>query len=89
MNIETIYNNIVKLISDSGVWAEIGIDPISKRIEAEVSGDWKHDHLRLECLVGTYLNSNGIHFMADETVTESDGSDWYSSIHYFTMLDVG
>lgn len=90
MNINLLYNEIVKLLSDNNIWAEVGVNPISDMIEIEINwGDWKHEHLRTDYLVGTYLNSNGIHFMKSEQETENDGSDTYSSIHYYKLLDVG
>lgn len=51
-------------------------------IEAEISGDWKHDHLRAKWIVKeqfpefTYIG---------EQVTEEDGSDWYSAIHRWVV----
>lgn len=90
MNIDLVYNEIVKLLNDNNLWAEVGIDPISHTIEIEISwGDWKHEHLRTDFLVGTYLNSKGIPFMKSEKETENDGSDTYSSIHYYKLLYVG
>lgn len=89
MNIDLVYNEIVKLLNDNNLWAEVGIDPISYIIEIEISwGDWKREHLRTDFLVGTYLNSKGIRFMKSEQETENDGSDTYSSIHYYRLLDV-
>ena len=44
-------------------------------------GDWKHTHLRLQWLVGEYLDSKGIKYSHTENVTEEDGSDCYSAYH--------
>ncbi len=41
-------------------------------------GDWKHSHARLD-----YLMKNAGWRSAGETVTESDGSDTYSSKHEY------
>ena len=41
-------------------------------------GDWKHDHL----FVDHILESNGFVSVGTE-ITEEDGSDCYSAIHYF------
>lgn len=91
MNIDLVYNDIVKLLNDNNLWAnEVGIEPISNIIEIKINwGDWKHEHLRTDSLVGTYLNSKGIHFIKSERETENDGSDTYSSIHYYRLLGVG
>ena len=89
MNLDQIYNSIVKLLNDSNVWAEVGVSPIENKIEIEINwGDWKHAHLRTDYLVGTYLNTNGIRYIKSESVTEEDGSDTYSSIHYYRLLGV-
>ena len=42
-------------------------------------GDWKHDHLRCDLI----LKDKGFVLMS-EHVTFNDGSDVYSSIHYFS-----
>jgi len=90
MNIFLVYNEIVKLLNDNNLWAEVGIDPISYTIEIEIRrGDWKHSHLRANYLVSTYLNSKGIRFINSEQETENDGSDTYSAIHYYRLLNVG
>ena len=87
MNIDTIYNDIFKLIQDSNICAEVGINPISQIIEIEITwGDWKHDHICCDLMVVDYLNEHNIHCIKSETVTEEDGSDTYSSIHYFKIL---
>lgn len=46
-------------------------------------GDWKHSHARLNYIMGLCGYDK-----AGEEVTESDGSDCYSSIHYYTRKDV-
>lgn len=55
----------------------------SGREEVEVSlewGDWKHGHAWLD-----YLMKNIGFERGDETVTEEDGSDCYSSVHTFSF----
>lgn len=43
-------------------------------------GDWKHSHLRLD-----YLMKQVGYVLTDEKLTESDGSDCYSSIHFYKL----
>ena len=43
-------------------------------------GDWKHDHLRCDYIIKEKFNNLGF---LSEMVTENDGSDCYSSIHYY------
>ena len=71
-----------KLLDENGVWCEVVVYPNKIEIEKHW-GDWKHDHLRLKYLVGEYLIQNGIEYEHNEVVTEEDGSDCYSAIHYF------
>lgn len=87
MNIETIYKDIDKLIQDSNIWAEVGINPSSNTIEIEITwGDWKHDHLHCDWLIEDYLNAHSIRCIKSETITEDNGTDSYSSIHYYYIL---
>ena len=41
-------------------------------------GDWKHDHLRAD-----YLMRQLGYELVEERVTDDDGSDTYSSEHYY------
>ena len=45
-------------------------------------GDWKHDHLYINNIIPERF---GLEF-DDEEVIEEDGSDTYSSIHYFKIV---
>lgn len=44
-------------------------------------GDWKHEHLRADWLVGEVLSTLGHRFSITTNVTEEDGSDTYSAEH--------
>ena len=44
-------------------------------------GDWKHSHLRVD-----YLMKQLGYILVNEDVTEENGDDCYSSIHYYTKL---
>lgn len=48
-------------------------------IAVDITGDWKHDHLRAEMIMNMLGYGEVI-----KKITEEDGSDWYSAIHYFT-----
>lgn len=90
MNIEII-KNITKEINnqfhENHLWADayFGEREFSTVYEIKVyidNGDWKHDHLRAVNIVKQILGENfKDHF---EEVTESNGSDCYSSVHTFT-----
>ena len=49
-------------------------------------GDWKHEHARLRYYVDEFLTDEGLTYNHDEEVTEEDGSDTYSAIHYFNNI---
>ena len=52
-------------------------------INVEVNnGDWKHDHMRLDY----FMDKWGFELF-NETVTEDDGSDTWSSIHHYTRRE--
>lgn len=70
---------INKFLSDNGLYN----DDISQFNEGAVSvsiswGDWKHEHGYLRNLMG-YIDYKEV----GESVTEENGSDCYSSIHFF------
>ena len=44
-------------------------------------GDWKHDHKRVD-----YLMAKKNFLCVEEEITEEDGSDCYSSNHYYEQL---
>ena len=48
-------------------------------------GDWKHDHLRLDGIVQRVIDGMGIYHIADNTATEENGSDCYSSTHSYQI----
>lgn len=62
-------------------------NPDMIKIEIE-RGDWKHDHLYADYLIKEFLDNNGLHYfqIAEET-TEEDGSDCYSAIHGFVIMN--
>ena len=66
-------------IGYSGVWKESNRNLIAVQIDW---GDWKHDHGRCDYL----LHKNLGLFKTKEKVTEEDGSDCYSSIHYYSAV---
>ena len=69
---------IQKIFKENGVWYEYDIVS-SHRVEINVElGDWKHDHLFIDYL----MRENGF-VKTDEVLTWEDGSDCYSSIHYY------
>lgn len=55
--------------------------PINDMVEIDIEwGDWKHDHTFAD-----YVMSQHGFVYVDEHITEEDGSDTYSSIHYYKM----
>lgn len=71
---------IARLFKDNELYYEWGIYDNSVVIEVEW-GDWKHGHLRLD-----YLMNNRGYKLVEERMTEEDGSDCYSSIHYYQKI---
>lgn len=53
-------------------------------------GDWKHEHGRSTYLAQEYLYEKGYYIISSEQeITEDDGSDTYSSIHYLEIEPIG
>lgn len=69
------------ILKENNVSAEV-YDTIYKNrpvIAVDISwGDWKHDH----AFVDYILTNNGFNHIANE-LTEEDGSDCYSAVHYY------
>lgn len=76
---EKIYN----LMKENKLFGDI-IEETENKIAIEIFwGDWKHDHLRLDWLIMENFNIKEKFNM----ITEEDGSDCYSAIHYYYFED--
>ena len=84
MNMERneIENDILRITKENGMYCEWGVDP-DGTVMIEIDwGDWKHDHLYTDYI----MKQNGYR-LTDECVTDEDGSDTYSSIHYYKRTE--
>lgn len=71
--VEKVENTLNK----DGIYSDVSYD--DEHIMVHISwGDWKHDHLRCDYLLGNLGLT-----CVDVIVTEEDGSDCYSAIHYY------
>ena len=69
---------IATYLADNGIYAEAG-ETSDNFAEAHIEwGDWKHDHMWCDILMG-YI---GYESTGEET-TDENGSDCYSAIHYY------
>ena len=76
----TIDDEIKKIFKENDCYYEW--DSYDGKVELHVEyGDWKHDHIFIDHV----MREHGF-FLTDEVVTEEDGSDTYSSIHYYIKL---
>ncbi len=65
-------------LSANGIYGDVS--DYDGTVEVEISwGDWKHDHGFCDHLM-TYIGYNS----DDEQVTEENGSDTYSAIHFYS-----
>lgn len=70
---------IYKLMEDHKLFGEVVV-ATDKRIGIEIQwGDWKHDHAYLDYIMAETFP--GVKVQTE--VTEEDGSDCYSAIHYY------
>ena len=70
--------NICKYLADNRCWAE-ELSENEETVILSISwGDWKHDHGWCDNLM-SYIG----YTCKDEVVTEENGSDCYSSDHYY------
>ena len=49
-----------------------------------IDGDWKHDHLYADELVKRLYGAKAT--VCDEEEVEDTGSDWYSSVHVYSIV---
>lgn len=77
---ETMRDRIERILTENDLWTGEIWDVIPLPVVAvEINnGDWKHDHARADYI----LKECGFTLMKTE-VTEEDGSDCYSAIHYY------
>ena len=77
--LETMEKAVRSLFNEKDCYYEVY--PCGETIAVEITwGDWKHDHGFVDYLLRTIFGFKKV----DEEITEEDGSDTYSSIHYFT-----
>lgn len=76
----TDLDRLNRAFKENRVWAETRLSfEFDDVIEAEIEwGDWKHDHLRADWIAA----ETGFTKLGDR-VTDEDGSDCYSAIHYY------
>ena len=71
---------ISRYLADNGCYIDDIQDNTEGIVSVEISwGDWKHSHIWCDNLMG-YI---GYNTACEEQVTEENGSDCYSAIHYF------
>ena len=81
-----IIKKIEQVMQENHIYGEVGLfapDLPFNVYEITISwGDWKHDHWRLDHLIekigGTHTGT---------VVTEEDGSDCYSAVHYYVFTE--
>ena len=70
---------IETMLRKNDLWANVYENKLSNEICVQINwGDWKHDHLKCKWI----MLENGFEHTKEEIIDE-DGSDCYSSIHYF------
>lgn len=71
--------DVARILEENDMWYDWWTDFAQCAIAVEIErGDWKHDHACLDY----HMRENGYECF-NEVVTEEDGSDCYSSIHYY------
>lgn len=75
------YKKVQKFLKEKDAdYSDLAITESGIEISVEW-GDWKHSHLYLD-----YLMKELGYSCSHEQVTEEDGSDTYSSIHYYVQV---
>lgn len=85
---EEIRKELNKYLSEHGSYQFADMDMVGgiRVLAVDINwGDWKHDHLRTDYLVNEFSETleNEEISLATTKLTEEDGSDAYSAIHYY------
>lgn len=80
------YEKIQQVLKTHDVWYEISdLSLTDDKVIIHIEwGDWKHSHARLDYVMKHYLG----YTLIKEQVTEEDGSDTYSSVHYYIKTEL-
>ena len=75
------YEQIKEVLKAHDAWCEISDLSVQddKVIITIEWGDWKHSHIYVDYIMQKHVG----YVLYNEKVTETDGSDCYSSIHYY------
>lgn len=84
---QALSDDILGYITDNGIYVD-DIFPTIAGIVITVSGDWKHEHLRLNSLLKKYFAENEIVARIDTIPITNDGSDQYTGNHIVTILAI-
>ena len=80
-------SDLNQYIKNNGLTIEI-LPYRDNSLYADVTwGDWKHDYLRLQCLVNKFFEDKNVNLEHYSKVTEEDGSDTYSAEHIWIVYD--
>lgn len=83
-DLKPLEKDFVKFVEGLKVWTDdIGI--YNDSFMVYLSGDWKHDHLRLKINVIDYFEKMGYEVEHREVVDGESDSDDYSATHYFKL----
>lgn len=82
MSIEERINQVSETLKEHNVHSEsiYQYDTLPVIVVEIEWGDWKHDHLFADMLVGELGGT-----LINDEVLEENGSDCYSSAHYYTF----
>ena len=78
---QALIDKVSKFFKDKDLPYGWGVT-LAGNVEVEVhDGDWKHDHLHLDWVMG----ENGYEKLGERRIGEPTGGDWYSSVHVFKI----
>lgn len=83
------YNDELRAyLTDKKLYNDMWVDPDGRLAIAVKDGDWKHDHHYLDEVVREFFFDKGLFVDIEEEVTDEDGSDVFSSNHYYDFSDI-
>lgn len=85
---ESFIEELVEYMKGNNLYYSPYVNEEDKLVITVEDGDWKHEHLYLDRLIGKFFFNRGLIVDTETEVTEQDGSDCYSANHIYELSDL-
>lgn len=86
--IYTLAASIDNIMLQTELGFSCDVEEVSNTLSIYIDkGDWKHEHNYADYLIEEFLNNINVKYDTWKDITEEDGSDCYSAIHYYKIIE--